>query len=374
MKDIGKFISKLESAYSDKGVVTYVEYAQKGDTYYFDDKLTIPLLVADGKINVKHFRRHPNFDIELIRDAIGSSESPEHLNAKRKIFNEKSININGTIIKGHSAREEVRFSETNNIVDVVLYDSKGEVLLGVEVCYKNKKSKEAINKLNKLNINIYEKNITDIEQSRFLCLYGGSYDRNNNNNRRGEFVSRKTDVSSIQKEIRELEEKSRKDSKRIKGGREFLHTQRTDIERLEQDIESEKVGIKTSNQEAYEIEESGVEGSQRRIEEDIELAKGEIKDAERDIENPKSEIRVLEGYIKKQEQYIRELEGHKGRIEEDEKYKEQHKSLKADELRLRRLCNNIENKIRLEERDIQVQENGINRVEERIRVARNESK
>lgn len=305
MKDIGKFIRKLESAYSDKSVVTYIDYAQKGETYYFDDNLTIPLLVADGKINVKHFRRHPKVDIELIRDVIGSSESPEHFNAKRKILNEKSVNINGTIIKGHSAEEEVRFPKTNNIVDVVLYDSKGEVLLGVEVCYKNKKSKEAINKLNKLNINIYEKNITDIKQSRFLCLYGGFCDRDNNNNGGSEFVSKKTNVSSIQQEIRELEEESRKDSKRIKEGREFLHTQQADINRLEKEIRF------------------GVEGSQRRVERDIEFTEGKIKNVEEDIKYTESYIKDVEGRIAevraftdkgdRREMYKRELKSYEDR-------------------------------------------------------------
>ena len=379
MKDIGKFIRKLESAYSDKGVVTYIEYAQKGNTYFFDDKLTIPLLVADGKINVKHFRRHPNVDIELIRDVIGSSESPEHFNAKRKIFNEKSININGTIIKGYSAEEEVRFPETNNIVDVVLYDSKGEVLLGVEVCYKNKKSKEAINKLNKLNINIYEKNITDIEQSRFLCLYGELYDRDNNNNGGSEFVSKKTDVSSIQQEIRELEEESRKDSKRIKDGREFLRVQQADINRIEAKIKSKDTQIANINEQIDEIEEFGVKSSQQRIDDEIRRLEEEIADQRLGIYSDKGrglyeEIRRLEEYIKKQEQDIRELEGCDERAEDFETYQKQHKSLKEDELRLRRKCNNIENKIKLEERDIQEQERGIGRVEERIRDIRNAEK
>lgn len=364
MKDIGKFVRKLESAYSDKGVVTYIDYAQKGETYYFDDKLTIPLLVADGKINVKHFRRHPKVDIELIRDVIGSSESPEHFNAKRKILNEKSVNINGTIIKGHSAEEEVRFSETNNIVDVVLYDSKGEVLLGIEVCYKNKKSKEIINKLNKLNINIYEKNITNIEQSRFLCLCRERYDRNNNNNRRGEFVSKKTDIDRLEKEIRELEEESRGDSERIKKGGEFLHMQQTDINRLERGIKSEKMGIAKGNEQIDEIEAFGVEGSQRRVEEDIEFTEGEIKEL-------KDRIRELEG-INSSEKELNRLIG--DRRKKNGKIESEVREFESKVENLESKIEATERRIRNEETDIQEQEGGIGRVEERIRGIRNENK
>ena len=139
-----KSIKDLKLAYNERGVLTLLEYAEKGQDYYLDEGLTIPLLIAEGSVNRKHFRRFPNIDVQVIRDYFGSSESIEHLNAKRQILYSKSIQIGSVIIQGHTAKDEVRFLDTNNIIDVVLYDEKGNVLLGIEVYHTNKKDKESM--------------------------------------------------------------------------------------------------------------------------------------------------------------------------------------------------------------------------------------
>lgn len=288
-------IKDLEIAYNENGALTLLEYANKGEDYYLDEGLTIPLLVAQGEVNRKHFRRFPNINIEVIREYFGSSESIEHLNAKRQILYSKSIQVGGVVIKGHTAKEEVRFTKTNNIIDVVLYDEEGNVLLGIEIYHTNRKSKEAIKKLNQLNINIYEQDINNEEGSRFLCYTNRDNDKYINNEEGSGFIRTSTkgycyeeEIRIIEEELRQLQEDDRRNKERIKGGRKH-------ISRLRKDIKAEVVRI-AKGYEQIEDQERGIY-SERGAEltwqiEDVEY---EIRKTQKRIDRARANIKRLGG-------------------------------------------------------------------------------
>ncbi len=209
-------ISKLEYAYDKNKMLVNIITSVKGENYYLDRDLTIPLLVAEGNVNVKHFRRHSSIDQDTIINYFGSSESIEHLNAKRQILIDNGIYINGTFIQASKVVLEVRFPETGNIIDAVLYDYEDKILLGVEICHTNKKSQEDIDKLNKLNINIYEKN-TNHRGNRFICVRGERSEYEGNIRKGKEYISRiRENIEKKEGEIMVL--KQRLEERRLGNG------------------------------------------------------------------------------------------------------------------------------------------------------------
>lgn len=227
-------ISKLEYAYDKNKDLVNVELSKKGSLYYLDEDLTIQLLVADGQVNIKHFKRHPSVDYEVIRKYFGNSESIEHLNAKRQILIDGGVSISGTFIDASKVRLEVRFPKTGNIIDAVLYDANDNILLGVEICHTNKKTQEDIEKLNELNINIYEKN-TNHRGNRFICVKG---ERDGVEHR---VVNGHKALSRINRQIKDVKEtiKQRKQTSLLLGKRLEARNRRN--RRLKERIKDAKI-------------------------------------------------------------------------------------------------------------------------------------
>jgi len=173
-------LSKLKLAYNKEGALINIYDADKNESFYLDEDREILLIVVDkynrkDKTEVsKHYKRDPKTPQEIIDNYCGASESIEHLNAKRQILLDGGITIGYYFVKANRVELEVRFPETNNIIDAVLYDSDDKVLMGVEICHTNKKSEEDINKLNKLNIIIYE-SYTNDRETECICT-GRAFD------------------------------------------------------------------------------------------------------------------------------------------------------------------------------------------------------
>jgi len=293
-----KSIKDLKLAYNERGVLTLLEYAEKGQDYYLDEGLTIPLLIAEGSVNRKHFRRFPNIDVQVIRDYFGSSESIEHLNAKRQILYSKSIQIGSVIIQGHTAKDEVRFLDTNNIIDVVLYDEKGNVLLGIEVYHTNKKDKESISKLNKLNINIYEQDINDEKGSRFICYARSNDYDNTTNDSRGESFCPRTQATLNEEAVSKYEEQLRELQETDRTNRERLKESRKPISRLRKDIKAEVIRIAEGYEQIRDQEQGIYSEEGRRIAWDIEDIEDRIKRIRKWTKETKEEIRREEDRIR----------------------------------------------------------------------------
>lgn len=355
-------LNKLAWAYSSNLVKTPISIADHSEKYYLDKGKTIELNVLNSywrkdDIHVrKHFKRSKSVSNEAVRAYVGSSESIEHLNAKRQVVFDKGILIGDTFIKAHKVVEEVYFPQTKNIIDVVLYDENDNIILGVEVYHTNKKTLVDIDKLNNLKINIYEKNINDNKGSRFICFKST-----------GETI--KEQIEGVRGEIdRSLTGISRTESA-IKRGDNA-------IQELRERIRTEKMEIRTRKQEADEIEAFGIEGSQRRVEEDIEFTEGEIKDVRGNIETTKREIERLENTPSGRDTLKRRIDS--GRVESEllqRKIGEANKSIRETEESINTTKKDVEQlnrSIGNEERGIRETSEQIDRVKERVRDIGNE--
>lgn len=155
-------IKKLKYAFTEYGI-SNIKQATKDFNYFLDKDLTIPLVLADGTHNVKHWRKKSNISNDVINSVFGKSESIEHYNEKIRLSLLRSFEIelsNGNIIvhKPAYSKTEHRL-ETNQIVDIAFFDQDNNLSFCVEVFHTNKKTYKDIQKFNKVNTIVYEYNI-----------------------------------------------------------------------------------------------------------------------------------------------------------------------------------------------------------------------
>lgn len=155
MKDFR--LNKLEYACTLNGII-HILTANKSDKYFLDEEMTIPLVFCSGDINTDYWRTEPNIDESIIKNYIGSSESIEHINAKRRFHKSLKLEYGYETIVGASAVMEYYVKEINKTIDVVYLDESGKVLVGIEVFCTNRKTDDDIKKFNKVNFPIYEYN------------------------------------------------------------------------------------------------------------------------------------------------------------------------------------------------------------------------
>ena len=242
-------ISKLQYAYSSTGIVN-ISKANKQDNYFLDNKLTIPLVYCKGSVNVGYWRKKSNIsELDLIR-VFGNSESIEHYNKKMEIA--EILSIEGSFgVKNkfkyiaHSSKVEYYIKEINKIVDVAFFDKDGDVLIYIEVFYKNKKTQEDIDKFNKLNVVVYE---YDIQKERCYAISAGiSYPKEYSENRkrvvkgRGYIQKQREEINKFKKITEEYYEvKNRKQnlSARLRSKEEQIQYLAIRVNKLREKIKS----------------------------------------------------------------------------------------------------------------------------------------
>ena len=148
-------LNKLEYACTLNDVI-HISTANKSDKYFLDEELTIPLVFCSGDRNVDYWRTEPNIDESIIRTYVGSSESIEHINAKRSFYRGLRLDFHKDSILGYSAVMEYYVKEINKTIDVVYLDESGKVIVGIEIFCTNKKTEDDIKKFNKVKFPIYE--------------------------------------------------------------------------------------------------------------------------------------------------------------------------------------------------------------------------
>jgi hypothetical protein len=247
------FLRELKYAYSPSGEIISIDCASKRP-YFLDKEQSIELIYIESYkrkngISVSsHFKRRYDSDSPQIKDFIGG-ESIEHLNAKRAIVEAKAIKINDTIIQGAKAIEEVRFPETGNIIDVVLYDNLNEPILGVEIYHTHKKSNEDIDKLTTLKIPVYEIDINEEGRGNFLCTGDGADEHRtpikkrirDASNRKSELEVNNQRCKLLREEIEGIEEQLR--LLRVGGTSALTRRIREQYIRYEKRVENARDGL-----------------------------------------------------------------------------------------------------------------------------------
>lgn len=153
-------IKQLEYAYTIDGLASIRE-ANKNNSYFLDDNLTIPLVYCRGNKVIPYWRKKSNISEVDLKRVFGSSESIQHYNEKIRLSTLKSFTCKllGIEYQFHSSKVEYRLIEINKTVDVAFFDKDGNIVLCIEVYYTNKKTTEDIDKFNKINVIIYEKRL-----------------------------------------------------------------------------------------------------------------------------------------------------------------------------------------------------------------------
>jgi len=150
--DIGKYkIESLDFAYNENNEVVTIKDAVKNTPYFlYEDKET-ELIVAEGTINVKHFRTKSNSDNYI-------NESPEHYNAKMKIVEDGYfIYRDAKIVPFRVVCEKQIFKGKRP--DITFYNEDNSILCVIEVFKTCRKTEEDIKQFTKENITVYEYNI-----------------------------------------------------------------------------------------------------------------------------------------------------------------------------------------------------------------------
>jgi hypothetical protein len=211
-------INNLEYAWVGNAI-KHIDSANKEDSYYLDEGLTIPLVYCNGTVVKSYWRKESNIDESIIRNFFGSSESVEHYNkkiqlSKSLVLNNVSIDdeIQDYVILGSSSIVEYRAKEINKIIDLVYLDNNGDVLVGIEIFCTNKKTSKDIEKFNKLKFPVYEYDI-----NKGVCYPISAPNTNTDEQRR------------IYSEINEIERKLSGVRIRIERGREYVCEQQERI-------------------------------------------------------------------------------------------------------------------------------------------------
>ena len=104
-------IKELKIAYDSDSVPYTIEGATKQKDWYLDKENKIPLILADGDINIKHWRKSPNVSDDIIRNHFGNSESLSHYNTKMSYLFKPEFIVSNNLFKGLSAVIEYRCKE-----------------------------------------------------------------------------------------------------------------------------------------------------------------------------------------------------------------------------------------------------------------------
>ena len=286
-------INNLEYAWVGNAI-KHIDSANKEDSYYLDEGLTIPLVYCNGTVVKSYWRKESNIDESIIRNFFGSSESVEHYNkkiqlSKSLVLNNVSIDdeIQDYVILGSSSIVEYRAKEINKIIDLVYLDNNGDVLVGIEIFCTNKKTSKDIEKFNKLKFPVYEYDI-----NKGVCYPISAPNTNTDEQRR------------IYSEINEIERKLSGVRIRIERGREYVCEQQERIK-----LENKKYWEETNRIEElrdwarpfYKGEESERIEEIRKINQEINDIKEKFKwceDEIRDCEKFTSEAKSAEPRIK----------------------------------------------------------------------------
>ena len=305
-------INNLEYAWVGNEI-KHIDSANKEDSYYLDEDLTIPLVYCNGTVVKSYWRKESNIDESIIRDFFGSSESVEHYNkkiqlSKSLVLNNVSIDdeIQDYIILGSSSIVEYRVKEINKIIDLVYLDNNGDVLVGIEIFFTNKKTSKDIEKFNKLKFPVYE---YDINKGVCYPISAPSIDTE--------------EQRRIYSEINEIERNLSRVRIRIERGREYVCEQQerirlenkkyweetNRIEELREDILRAKYGnsfglsrpIEEFTRERRYLEKQIREFKQREVQETISIQKQIeqfTRDESKEIKTITKEINQLEEIIK----------------------------------------------------------------------------
>jgi len=152
--DIGKYkIESLDFAYNENNEVVTIKNAVKNTPYYLYENKETELIVAEGTINVKHFRTKSSSDNHI-------NESPEHFRAKRKIVEDGYfIYRDAKIIPFRVVCEKQIFKGKRP--DITFYNEDNSILCVIEVFKTCQKTQEDIKQFKKENITVYEYNINN---------------------------------------------------------------------------------------------------------------------------------------------------------------------------------------------------------------------
>jgi hypothetical protein len=153
---------KYNYLYSEDGVLTKIEEAEKGGFYYLipNDKES-KFSIKEGKVNIKHF-------FQLSGESTGG-ESPEHWNAKMKIVHEKKYydTIFKQFIYFDYCIPEIK--QCNKIPDISCFID-GVLVMAIEIHYTNPKTTDDVESLKNLNIPITEIDIKNENRCKHLIL------------------------------------------------------------------------------------------------------------------------------------------------------------------------------------------------------------
>lgn len=238
--DIGKYkIESLDFAYNENNEVVTIKAAVKNTPYFlYEDKET-ELIVAEGTINVKHFRTKSSSDNHI-------NESPEHFRAKRKIVEDGYfIYRDAKIVPFRVVCEKQIFKGKRP--DITFYNEDNSILCVIEVFKTCRKTEEDIKQFTKENITVYEYNI-NIGATK--CISCSSEVRATIKRERKIQVKLEHDrqIVILNREIEEIERR----------------VERTKLEILEQESKSRKPNIK---QEIGELEREFTFETKEEIEE-----------------------------------------------------------------------------------------------------------
>tara|TARA_R110001606_G_C15256752_1_gene638030 strand:+ start:93 stop:1034 length:942 start_codon:yes stop_codon:yes gene_type:complete len=308
-------INNLEYAWVGNDI-KHIDSANKEDSYYLDEGLTIPLVYCNGTVVKSYWRKESNIDESIIRNFFGSSESVEHYNkkiqlSKSLVLNNVSIDdeIQDYVILGSSSIVEYRAKEINKIIDLVYLDNNGDVLVGIEIFCTNKKTSKDIEKFNKLKFPVYEYDI-----NKGVCYPISAPNTNTEEQRR------------IYSEINEIERNLSGVRIRIERGREYVCEQQeriklenkkyweetNRIEEIREDIMRARYGnsfglsrpIEEFTRERRYLENQIREFKQREVQETISVQ----KQIEQFTRNESKEIKTITKEINHLKEIIKYLE------------------------------------------------------------------
>jgi len=161
---------KYEYLYNEFNILTHYSKAKRGNSYKLYENLPLDYTFAQGEER-EYFRiKESNNPFASIGKKNTVSESPEHYNAKMKIVNDKKFF--DTIFEKWIEFDNIIPEQQQDIKkpDLSCYNSKGELIMCIEILYSHKKSYEDIIELRKLNVPITEINIKDDNKCEHIIL------------------------------------------------------------------------------------------------------------------------------------------------------------------------------------------------------------
>ena len=145
----------IEYAYNENNKIVHISETNENDLYFLDKTHKVKLITAKGSVLSWHFKRK--------YDGLHnwSNESINHYNAKMKILYDGFFIYYGVKIIPNKIIEEYHIKQINKRPDLVFFDNDDNILCCVEICNKNKKTKEDISIFKKHNLIVYEYDINE---------------------------------------------------------------------------------------------------------------------------------------------------------------------------------------------------------------------